>query len=74
MNHESKPTLTIAVHGQLTIGRSDLERLLRELNFLHAEANRPVAIKPEPLSQGTGAGVPGLAYPMRETAEILGVH
>jgi excisionase family DNA binding protein len=76
MNQETGKTFTITVHGQLTLERSDLEHLLRELNLSQAEANQPVANKTAPVIESKGAGmpVPRLAYSLRETAEILGVH
>jgi excisionase family DNA binding protein len=74
MNQESKETLTITINGQLSIGRAELEQLLRELTS--AEANRLGAMNTGPLARCKAArtGIPRLAYNMRETAELLGVH
>ena len=74
MNHETKRTLTIAINGQLAIGRAELEHLFREL--ISTEANRPGVMNTGLLAAGKGAraGLPRLAYTMRETAEVLGVH
>jgi excisionase family DNA binding protein len=76
MNQESKQTLTITINGQLTIGRTELEQLLRELRITSLEEKQPVTSTLGPVmgNQGTGKEPPRLAYNMRETAEVLGVH
>jgi excisionase family DNA binding protein len=64
----SNETLNVAITGQLTINRAELERLL--------QAARPSA---EPALQNVGnwprdvGGLARLAFTVAETAEVLGV-
>ena len=76
MNQESKQTLTITINGQLSIGRAELEQLLRELRIFSPAVMQPVPNNAGHAigTQGAGEGRPRLAYTMRETAEVLGVH
>ena len=76
MNQQPTHTLTITINGQLSIGRAELEQLMRQLGIVSPEVTPPVANRPASAigSQGAGEGRPRLAYTLRETAEVLGVH
>lgn len=73
MNNESKDTLTIAITGVLTIGRGELEQLMRQ-SSVPVPAPAPAPPQEQKVDRLPKEGkLPRLAFSVKETAEILGV-
>src|SRR5947208_881089 len=66
MNNESKDTLRISITGVLTIGKDELEHLLRQ--FIHTNVPAPIFKMPM-----TDAKPVRISYTVKQTAELLGV-
>lgn len=73
MNNESKDTLTITITGVLTIGRGELEQLIRQ-SSVPVTAPAPAPPQEQEIDRLPKEGkLPRLAFSVKETAEILGV-
>ncbi len=70
--NDNNNTYTIAISGNLTVARADLERMLRGL-VAPVPASAPQAQTRSVLAQEAGGKALRLAYTVPETAEALGV-